>query len=154
MGTLISRTVGPSGAEYGETMRSNYCSKGRAYPIRRSIYLFFLLDRQSCVTIVLADEARSPKEELPCLLRFDWPKPIVAEGGRGKGLGRSKNKRPTWHISIQPCHGSLVVMAGMSRAQAKYPPCRGTMHIKSVEFKRPPIGVVVRRGEFQLRCRP
>ncbi|GFW44202.1 hypothetical protein TNCV_2777841 [Trichonephila clavipes] len=52
------------------------------------------------------------------------------------------------------CHGSLVVMAGMLRAQAKYPPCRGTMHIKSVEFKRPPIGVVVRRGEFQLRCRP
>ncbi|GFU12882.1 hypothetical protein TNCV_3574241 [Trichonephila clavipes] len=54
----------------------------------------------------------------------------------------------------QQCPGSLVVMAGMSRVQAKYPPCRGTMHIKSVEFKRPPIGVVVRRGEFQLRCRP
>ncbi|GFX12258.1 hypothetical protein TNCV_63041 [Trichonephila clavipes] len=52
------------------------------------------------------------------------------------------------------CHGSLVVMAGMLQVQAKYPSCRGTMHIKSVEFKRPPIGVVVRRGEFQLRCRP
>ncbi|GFT77227.1 uncharacterized protein TNCV_4239431 [Trichonephila clavipes] len=58
------------------------------------------------------------------------------------------------HRSGTTCHGSLVVMAGMSRVQAKYPPCRGTMHIKSVEFKRPPIGVVVRRGEFQLRCRP
>ncbi|GFV77208.1 hypothetical protein TNCV_444381 [Trichonephila clavipes] len=52
------------------------------------------------------------------------------------------------------CHGSLVVMAGMSRVQAKYPPCRGMMHIKYVEFKHPPIGVVVRRGEFQLGCRP
>ncbi|GFV57478.1 hypothetical protein TNCV_3266541 [Trichonephila clavipes] len=52
------------------------------------------------------------------------------------------------------CHGSLVVMAGMLRVQAKYPPCRCTMHIKSVEFKRPSIGVVVRTGEFQLRCRP
>ncbi|GFV27562.1 hypothetical protein TNCV_894311 [Trichonephila clavipes] len=55
---------------------------------------------------------------------------------------------------LAKCHGSLVVMAGMSRVQAMYPPCRGTMHIKSVEFKRPPIGVGVRRGEFQLRCRP
>ncbi|GFU83486.1 hypothetical protein TNCV_2142441 [Trichonephila clavipes] len=55
---------------------------------------------------------------------------------------------------IFKCHGSLVVMAGMLQVQAKYPPCRGTMHIKSVKFKRPPIGVVVRRGEFQLRCRP
>ncbi|GFS74736.1 hypothetical protein TNCV_1493371 [Trichonephila clavipes] len=50
------------------------------------------------------------------------------------------------NISKSICHGSLVVMAGMSRVQAKYPPCRGTMHIKYVEFKRPPIGVVVRRG--------
>ncbi|GFW14406.1 integrase_H2C2 domain-containing protein [Trichonephila clavipes] len=59
-----------------------------------------------------------------------------------------------WSVFVaNRCHGSLVVMAGMSRVQAKYP-CRGTMHIKSVEFKRPPIGVVVRRGEFQLRCRP
>ncbi|GFY19687.1 structural maintenance of chromosomes protein 2-2 [Trichonephila clavipes] len=55
---------------------------------------------------------------------------------------------------IFKCHGSLVVMAGMLRVQAKYPPCRCTMHIKSVEFKRPSIGVVVRTGEFQLRCRP
>ncbi|GFT97077.1 c2H2-type domain-containing protein [Trichonephila clavipes] len=39
-------------------------------------------------------------------------------------------------------------MAGMLRVQAKDPPCRGTMHIKSVEFKRHPIGVVVRRGEL------
>ncbi|GFS82226.1 hypothetical protein TNCV_250611 [Trichonephila clavipes] len=42
----------------------------------------------------VADEVRSPKEELPCLLRFDWPKPIVTESGRGKGLRRSENKRP------------------------------------------------------------
>ncbi|GFW68724.1 transposable element Tcb1 transposase [Trichonephila clavipes] len=48
--------------------------------------------------------------------------------------------------NIQEKDGSLVVMAGMSRVQAKYPSCRGTMHIKYVEFKRPPIGVVVRRG--------
>ncbi|GFY09367.1 hypothetical protein TNCV_1941771 [Trichonephila clavipes] len=37
---------------------------------------------------------RSPMEELPCLLRFDWSKPIDAESGRGNGLGRSENKRP------------------------------------------------------------
>ncbi|GFT80785.1 hypothetical protein TNCV_2714291 [Trichonephila clavipes] len=40
------------------------------------------------------DEVRSPKEEMPCLLRFDWSKPIDAESGRGNGLGRSENKRP------------------------------------------------------------
>ncbi|GFW38205.1 hypothetical protein TNCV_3839331 [Trichonephila clavipes] len=45
-----------------------------------------------CKTV--ADGVSSPKEELPCLLRFDWPKPIDAESGRGNGLGRSKNKRP------------------------------------------------------------
>ncbi|GFX15996.1 hypothetical protein TNCV_3235761 [Trichonephila clavipes] len=65
---------------------------------------------------------------------------------------RAKRLLSDWMLGR--CHGSLVVMAGMSRVQAKYPPCRGTMHIKYVEFKRPPIGVVVRRGEFQLRCRP
>ncbi|GFT69045.1 hypothetical protein TNCV_2175061 [Trichonephila clavipes] len=42
----------------------------------------------------VADEVRSPMEELPCLLRFDWSKPINEESGRGKGLGRSENKRP------------------------------------------------------------
>ncbi|GFU49662.1 hypothetical protein TNCV_2906241 [Trichonephila clavipes] len=68
----------------------------------------------------------------------------------GQGIMAPWARRPGCEL----CHGSLVVMAGMSRVQAKYPPCRDTMHIKSVEFKRPPIGVVVRRGEFQLRCRP
>ncbi|GFW71098.1 hypothetical protein TNCV_91411 [Trichonephila clavipes] len=42
----------------------------------------------------VADGVRSPKKELPCLLRFDWPKPIDAESGRGNGLSRSENKRP------------------------------------------------------------
>ncbi|GFT52541.1 hypothetical protein TNCV_14981 [Trichonephila clavipes] len=28
------------------------------------------------------------------------------------------------------------------------------MHIKSVELKRPPVGVVVRRVGRQLKCRP
>ncbi|GFT64191.1 hypothetical protein TNCV_2200771 [Trichonephila clavipes] len=28
----------------------------------------------------------------------------------------------------------------------KDPPCRAAMHVKSVELKRPPVGVVVRRG--------
>ncbi|GFX44310.1 hypothetical protein TNCV_1097501 [Trichonephila clavipes] len=39
---------------------------------------------------------RSPltDEKMPCLLRFDWSRPIIAESGRGKGLGRSENKRP------------------------------------------------------------
>ncbi|GFT20712.1 hypothetical protein TNCV_3047691 [Trichonephila clavipes] len=40
------------------------------------------------------DEVRSPKEGMPCLLRFDWSKPIDAKGGRGNGLDRSENKRP------------------------------------------------------------
>ncbi|GFX79143.1 putative RNA-directed DNA polymerase from transposon X-element [Trichonephila clavipes] len=34
--------------------------------------------------------SRSPKEELPCLLRFDWSKPIVAESGRGKEASQEK----------------------------------------------------------------
>ncbi|GFU03562.1 hypothetical protein TNCV_2257651 [Trichonephila clavipes] len=38
---------------------------------------------------VVADEVRSPMEELPCLLRFDWSKPIESESGRGKELDRS-----------------------------------------------------------------
>ncbi|GFV65725.1 DNA replication factor Cdt1 [Trichonephila clavipes] len=39
---------------------------------------------------------RSPLTDgkMPCLLRYDWSKPIDAESGRGKGLGRSENKRP------------------------------------------------------------
>ncbi|GFX34048.1 hypothetical protein TNCV_912491 [Trichonephila clavipes] len=52
--------------------------------------------------ITVADEVRSPMEELPCLLRFDWSKPIDAESGRGKELGRSENKRPdtrrSWNL--------------------------------------------------------
>ncbi|GFU18844.1 hypothetical protein TNCV_1085821 [Trichonephila clavipes] len=48
MSTLTSRTVGRSGAEFGETVRSNYFSKERAYSILRNIcFLFVLLDRQS-----------------------------------------------------------------------------------------------------------
>ncbi|GFX38573.1 hypothetical protein TNCV_3206411 [Trichonephila clavipes] len=43
---------------------------------------------------LVVDGVRSPKEELPCLLRFDWPKPIDAESGRGNGLSPSENKRP------------------------------------------------------------
>ncbi|GFT61712.1 hypothetical protein TNCV_499641 [Trichonephila clavipes] len=34
------------------------------------------------------------RKNCPCLLRFDWPRPIDSESGRGKGLGRSENKRP------------------------------------------------------------
>ncbi|GFT57703.1 hypothetical protein TNCV_1851431 [Trichonephila clavipes] len=39
---------------------------------------------------------RSPLTDgkMPCLLRSDWSRPISAESGRGKGLGRSENKRP------------------------------------------------------------
>ncbi|GFW09342.1 uncharacterized protein TNCV_2066011 [Trichonephila clavipes] len=39
---------------------------------------------------------RSPLTDgkMPCLLRYDWSRPIIAESGRGKGLGRSENKRP------------------------------------------------------------
>ncbi|GFY29611.1 HTH_48 domain-containing protein [Trichonephila clavipes] len=44
--------------------------------------------------VALADEVRSLVEELPCLLRVDWSRPIDAESGRGKELGRSENKRP------------------------------------------------------------
>ncbi|GFV47121.1 hypothetical protein TNCV_198161 [Trichonephila clavipes] len=29
---------------------------------------------------------------MPCLLRSDWSRPINAESGRGKGLGRSEKK--------------------------------------------------------------
>ncbi|GFW41374.1 hypothetical protein TNCV_1003641 [Trichonephila clavipes] len=36
---------------------------------------------------------RSPLTD-GCLLRFDWSRPIDAESGRGKELGRSENKRP------------------------------------------------------------
>jgi hypothetical protein len=43
-----ARNVAPAGSEYAETVRSNHCSEGRAYPILRNIcLLFFLLDRQS-----------------------------------------------------------------------------------------------------------
>ncbi|GFX83026.1 hypothetical protein TNCV_5001741 [Trichonephila clavipes] len=41
-----------------------------------------------------AEKQWRTKEELPCLLRFDWPKPIDAESGHGNGLGRFENKRP------------------------------------------------------------
>ncbi|GFU40101.1 hypothetical protein TNCV_3767661 [Trichonephila clavipes] len=39
---------------------------------------------------------RSPLTDgkMPCLLRCDWSKPINAESGRGKRLGRFENKRP------------------------------------------------------------
>ncbi|GFT54039.1 hypothetical protein TNCV_153971 [Trichonephila clavipes] len=30
--------------------------------------------------------------KVPCLLRYDWSRPIIAESGRGKGLGRSENR--------------------------------------------------------------
>ncbi|GFV22259.1 hypothetical protein TNCV_3225631 [Trichonephila clavipes] len=35
----------------------------------------------------------------------------------------------------------------------KDPPCRAAMHVKSVELKRPPVGVVWELGECPLRCR-
>ncbi|GFX59876.1 hypothetical protein TNCV_4983891 [Trichonephila clavipes] len=88
-------------------------------------------------------------EDIESKVTVEFTKTLV---GHGIDLGRMKITREE-KKKEDICHGSLVVMAGMSRVQAKYPPCRGTMHIKSVEFKRPPIGVVVRRGEFQLRCR-
>ncbi|GFU96926.1 hypothetical protein TNCV_483661 [Trichonephila clavipes] len=60
------------------------------------ILLSFELSENSSVSNVktVADEVRSLMEELPCLLRFDWSRPIDAESGRGKELGRSENKRP------------------------------------------------------------
>ncbi|GFW58854.1 hypothetical protein TNCV_4046931 [Trichonephila clavipes] len=86
---------------------------------------------------------------------FRGPRSGLCRTGEPRRSGYRRRIRKTCNGSDRfQCHGSLVVMAGMLRVQAKYPPCRGTMHIKSVEFKRPPIGVVVRRGEFQLRCRP
>ncbi|GFV52557.1 hypothetical protein TNCV_3010251, partial [Trichonephila clavipes] len=48
---------------------------------------------------------RSPLTDgkMPCLLRYNWSRPINAESGRGKGLGRSENKRPetrrSWNLN-------------------------------------------------------
>ncbi|GFX68319.1 hypothetical protein TNCV_2816941 [Trichonephila clavipes] len=38
---------------------------------------------------------RSPltDEKIPCLLRYDWSRPIIAESGRGKGFGEKKSPR-------------------------------------------------------------
>ncbi|GFW53879.1 hypothetical protein TNCV_2446711 [Trichonephila clavipes] len=46
---------------------------------------------------------RSPLTDgkMPCLLRSDWSRPINAESGRGKGLGRSENKRPETRSPIE-----------------------------------------------------
>ncbi|GFV24339.1 MULE domain-containing protein [Trichonephila clavipes] len=53
---------------------------------------------------ISAEGLRPPlMEELPCLRRFDWSRPINAESGRGKELGRSENKRPetrrSWNLN-------------------------------------------------------
>ncbi|GFW68891.1 hypothetical protein TNCV_2917901 [Trichonephila clavipes] len=42
----------------------------------------------------LEPKFRSLMKEMPCMLHYDWSRPIIAESGRGNGLGRSGNKRP------------------------------------------------------------
>ncbi|GFX38882.1 hypothetical protein TNCV_4753581 [Trichonephila clavipes] len=46
--------------------------------------------------------------EMPCLLRFDWSKPIDAESGRGKGLGRSENKQGGLETRSETRRGRLA----------------------------------------------
>ncbi|GFY19569.1 hypothetical protein TNCV_4647411 [Trichonephila clavipes] len=59
----------------------------------------------------VADEVRSLMKEMPCLLRYDWSRPIIAESGRGRGLGRSEKKN-------DPKQGDLEIKI-IPRSQSK-----------------------------------